>query len=84
MMHKIKLVVFDMAGTTMKDKDYVGIVFQQAMQFSGNELSVEKVNPYMGYKKPVAPSSRSTRWSQRKTKYLKSLLQQYISSLSIE
>lgn len=54
MRHEIKLVVFDMAGTTVKDKNYVGIAFQHAMQSSGYDMPVEKVNPYMGYEKPVA------------------------------
>ncbi|WP_285546305.1 HAD-IA family hydrolase [Dyadobacter frigoris] len=54
MKEQIKLVVFDMAGTTVKDRNYVGIAFQQAMQSMGYELPIERVNPYMGYEKPVA------------------------------
>ena len=50
----IELVVFDMAGTTVKDKNFVGIAFQQAMQSQGYEIAIENVNPLMGYEKPLA------------------------------
>jgi len=50
----IELVVFDMAGTTVRDKNYVGIAFQQAMKSHGYEVPVEQINPIMGYEKPLA------------------------------
>ncbi|NQX37369.1 phosphonatase-like hydrolase [Pedobacter steynii] len=50
----IKLVVFDMAGTTVKDKNYVGLAFQQAMKVHGYEVNIEVINPMMGYEKPIA------------------------------
>lgn len=50
----IELVVFDMAGTTVKDKNFVGIAFQQAMRSQGYEIAIEHVNPLMGYEKPLA------------------------------
>lgn len=50
----VKLVVFDMAGTTVKDKNYVGLAFQQAMKAHGYEVSIEEINPMMGYEKPLA------------------------------
>ena len=50
----IELVVFDMAGTTVKDKNYVGIAFQEAMKSHGYEVLIEQVNPIMGYEKPLA------------------------------
>ena len=50
----IELVVFDMAGTTVRDKNYVAIAFQQAMQAHGYHVAVEQVNPIMGYEKPLA------------------------------
>ncbi|PWJ60565.1 phosphonatase-like hydrolase [Dyadobacter jejuensis] len=50
----IELVVFDMAGTTVKDRNYVGQAFQQAMKFYGYDVPVAEVNPIMGYEKPVA------------------------------
>lgn len=50
----VKLVVFDMAGTTVKDKNYVGLAFQKAMKAHGYEVSIEEINPMMGYEKPLA------------------------------
>jgi phosphonatase-like hydrolase len=50
----IKLVVFDMAGTTVKDEDKVADTFSSAMQKYGYEVSVEDVNPLMGYEKSIA------------------------------
>ncbi|KIO76959.1 phosphonoacetaldehyde hydrolase [Pedobacter lusitanus] len=50
----IKLVVFDMAGTTVSDKNYVALSFQQAMKKHGYMMEVEDVNPLMGYEKPLA------------------------------
>lgn len=50
----IELVVFDMAGTTVRDKNFVGIAFQQAMQSEGYDIAIAEVNPLMGYEKPVA------------------------------
>ncbi|WP_221390335.1 HAD-IA family hydrolase [Dyadobacter sp. NIV53] len=49
-----ELVVFDMAGTTVKDKNYVGIAFHEAMKSHGYEVAVEEINPIMGYEKPLA------------------------------
>lgn len=50
----IKLVVFDMAGTTVKDENFVGLAFQQAMKNHGYEIPLKKINPIMGYEKPLA------------------------------
>lgn len=50
----IKLVVFDMAGTTVSDENYVALAFQQAMKNYGYELEIEAINPIMGYEKPLA------------------------------
>lgn len=50
----IKLVVFDMAGTTVSDENYVALSFQQAMKKQGYEVELKDVNPLMGYEKPVA------------------------------
>jgi phosphonatase-like hydrolase len=49
-----ELVVFDMAGTTVKDKNFVGIAFQEAMKSQDYDIAIEDVNPLMGYEKPVA------------------------------
>jgi len=47
-----RLVVFDMVGTTVADDNAVGIAFQQAFRNKGYEISLEDVNPLMGYHKP--------------------------------
>jgi len=43
-----------MAGTTVKDKNYVGIAFHEAMKSFGYEVPVPEINPIMGYEKPLA------------------------------
>ena len=50
----IQLVVFDIAGTTVKDNGEIAIAFKTAMQEFGYEIPIEKINPLMGYKKPEA------------------------------
>jgi phosphonatase-like hydrolase len=50
----IKLVVFDIAGTTLYDNDFVNIAFRNAMQSSGYEVTQREVNDVMGLKKPQA------------------------------
>jgi len=50
----IELVVFDMAGTTVKDKNFVAIAFHEAMKLHGYEVAIEEINPIMGYEKPLA------------------------------
>jgi len=53
-MINIKLVVFDIAGTTVKDNGEIAVAFKTAMQEKGYDVPVEKINPLMGYKKPEA------------------------------
>lgn len=50
----IKLVVFDIAGTTVKDEDYVAHAFRNAFVKNGYDISLEQTYPYMGVKKIVA------------------------------
>jgi phosphonatase-like hydrolase len=50
----IQLVVFDIAGTTLYDDDFVNIAFRNAMQSSGYEVTQREVNDVMGLKKPQA------------------------------
>jgi len=54
MKNDVKLVVFDIAGTTVKDNGDIALAFQQAMAEKGYDIPVEKINPLMGYKKPEA------------------------------
>lgn len=50
----VRLAVFDIAGTTVADDNVVGKAFQQAFDINGYEISIEEVNPLMGYHKPQA------------------------------
>ena len=50
----IKLVVFDMAGTTVKDDHDVSKAFQAALKKSNYEVPIELINPLMGYEKNLA------------------------------
>lgn len=43
-----------MAGTTVKDKNYVGLAFQNAMGNYGYQIPLAQINPIMGYEKPLA------------------------------
>jgi phosphonatase-like hydrolase len=50
----IKLAVFDMAGTTVKDSNNVHEALQKALQRAGFHFTIEEINPYMGIPKPLA------------------------------
>lgn len=54
MKNKFSLVVFDIAGTTVKDNDNVAIAFIEAFQHYGVELSVKEIAPLMGFRKTEA------------------------------
>lgn len=49
-----KMVVFDMAGTTVEDDDNVHESLMKAMASKGYKISREDANRVMGYPKPVA------------------------------
>lgn len=50
----VELVVFDMAGTTVVDNNFVAKAFQNAFKNNGFYIIEEEVNPFMGYHKPQA------------------------------
>jgi phosphonatase-like hydrolase len=50
----VKMIVFDMAGTTVTDKNFVATAFQNAFKNQGIILSTEEINPLMGYEKRLA------------------------------
>lgn len=50
----IKLVVFDMAGTTVKDENKVTETFRLALAKYGYHIAADVINPFMGYEKSVA------------------------------
>lgn len=51
---EIKLVVFDMAGTTVEDNQNVAEALQAALREFNYETSLDNINMVMGYAKPVA------------------------------
>src|SRR4051812_1830327 len=53
-MNKIKLIVFDIAGTTVKDTGEIADAFANALEEFGYNVPKTKINPLMGYKKPQA------------------------------
>jgi beta-phosphoglucomutase-like phosphatase (HAD superfamily) len=50
----VKLVVFDMAGTTVTDTNFVATAFQNAFKNQDIVISSEEINPLMGYEKKLA------------------------------
>jgi phosphonatase-like hydrolase len=50
----VKLVVLDMAGTTVVDKDFVATAFQNAFKNQDIAISTGEINPLMGYEKKLA------------------------------
>lgn len=49
-----KLIVFDIAGTTVRDDGSVATSFRNAFVKNGFDISLEDTHPYMGVKKIVA------------------------------
>lgn len=50
----IKLIVLDIAGTTVKDDNNVSKAFQLALKEHGFIVSIDMINPLMGYEKKEA------------------------------
>jgi len=48
---KIQLAVFDIAGTTVKDEDFVAEAFIGAFEDAGIAINIQHVNPLMGFRK---------------------------------
>src|SRR6185295_18333536 len=53
-MSNVQLVVFDMAGTTVRDRGNVGIAFMDAFRENGIEVPLTEVKKVMGFKKKDA------------------------------
>jgi phosphonatase-like hydrolase len=49
-----RLVIFDIAGTTVADPGFVAQAFAGAMGAAGHTIDPDKVRPLMGYQKPLA------------------------------
>jgi phosphonatase-like hydrolase len=50
----IELAVFDIAGTTVEDRDFVSNSFIEAFTRSGISITSEEIRPLMGYRKREA------------------------------
>jgi phosphonatase-like hydrolase len=50
----VELVVFDMAGTTVHDRDNVAEALQAALAAADVEVEIAEINPVMGWPKPDA------------------------------
>lgn len=50
----IRLVVFDIAGTTVKDDKNVSKAFQASLKKFGYDVLIDLINPLMGYEKKYA------------------------------
>jgi phosphonatase-like hydrolase len=72
----IKLVVFDMAGTTVKDENKVADTFSAAMKKYGYNVAVADVNPLMGYEKSIAITKMLHQYEPDVTKITAQLIQQ--------
>ena len=53
-MPSVELVIFDMAGTTVYDGNFVAECLQSALLADQIEVSIEEIRPYMGIPKPQA------------------------------
>ncbi len=54
MQHSIELAVFDISGTTVKDKGEITEAFEKTFQQKGYNIPKEKIAAVMGYKKTDA------------------------------
>lgn len=50
----VDLIVFDIAGTTVKDKDNVNMCVREALLAAGTDVPLSRINLTMGLPKPVA------------------------------
>lgn len=66
-MHNIQLVVFDIAGTTVKDNGEIGAAFWNALKEYGYLVPMGKIMALMGYKKPVAIRKLVTEYEPNKS-----------------
>ncbi len=76
-MNKIKLIVFDIAGTTVKDNGEIAVAFASALKEFGYDVPKSKINPLMGYKKPQAIRMMVDEYESNKQK----ITEEYINSI---
>lgn len=64
----VELIVFDIAGTTVRDDGEIAVAFQSALNEHGYDVPVSKINPLMGYKKTEAIKKMLTEYEANKDK----------------
>ncbi len=74
MSHKIKLAVFDIAGTTIRDRGEITLAFQSALRKFGYDVPAADVSPLMGYKKTEAIRMILEKWETDAAKITASLI----------
>ncbi len=91
----VELIVFDIAGTTVKDNGEIAHAFQSALKEQGYHVPVSKINPLMGYKKTEAIKKMLTEFEIDKDKiteefinhihdrFLKNMISYYSSAKEI-
>lgn len=72
----IKLVILDMAGTTIRDENVVRDSFITAFRNSGVRVTPEEVDPLMGYHKPAAIHSLLSKHNLENDKIIAGLVYQ--------
>lgn len=78
----IDFAVFDMAGTTVVDKDYVAKAFLKAFANQDLEVAEAEVNPLMGYHKPTAIQMVLERKSiEADTKLVKTIYHDFVDEV---
>lgn len=73
----VELIVFDIAGTTVKDNGEIAKAFQSALNQYGYDVPVFKINPLMGYKKTEAIKKMLTEFENDKDK----ITEEYINQI---
>lgn len=85
MKYAIDLVVFDIAGTTVKDNGEITRSFQKAMREAGYEIPAEKVNALMGYKKTEAIrlmlQEYEENWDKISTRLINKIHQRFLDEM---
>ena len=76
-MKPVELIVFDIAGTTVKDNGEIALAFQSALNEYGYHVPVNKINPLMGYKKTEAIKRMLTEYESQKDK----ITEEYINKI---
>jgi phosphonatase-like hydrolase len=70
----ISLVVFDIAGTTVKDNGEIALAFQKALEVFGYQVPVEQINPLMGYEKQEAIRTMLVEYEQNSDRITTNLI----------